>query len=633
MRFSLNLVSRTIILTVLLVAGQLSFILVLSDVLRTSQAKIEKQWRSENLIRLTFSICRSFSELILFAHLPGQLLEAVNVDGPAAVNKAKRDMELLHSLAAEDPLKRDAVVKLLASATVLTRTIDIALHEQDHRLPPSFAVPFGYRKIVNDNAKIFLNSVEEIVAIEKKQHTEEPSQASVFSTLTALLVFAVLISVAVAVVLGFAYAVSIRRPLKHLSANARLLSAQKELLPQLRQNDEFGRLDDILHATAREIERTLIQERETIDNAADLICALDENGSFISVNPFAQKMLGFDPSMFSGLNLHDVAVAEDSLLADEYVRSAIQSSDVRQFELRLKCSDGSVIDTRWSCLWSQAERKIFCVVRDVTEEKKIEQLKQDFANMISHDLRSPLMAMGNSLTLLKAGAKGELPEDARKRIDLSARNVEKLIVLVNDLLDFQKLKAGKMELLLEEASLQAIIKDASDLLEETAREKNVALELPDGEIILRCDKNKLLQAAVNLISNAIKFSGENGKVTVAARAQGDRVIFSVTDTGPGVPADFQRKIFEPFEQAPSGKKSEGTGLGLAICKLVVEAHGGTVRAENLADLATDHSAALVSVPASESAARGSVFTVELPKEGPGEPSEISPAERLKEGNV
>lgn len=621
MRFSFNLVTRTIILTVLLILGQLAFILVLSDVLRESQERIEKQWRSENLIRLTFSICRAFSELVIFSHVPQQMLDVAGVDGPSAVSKAKRDMQILHGLASVDPLKRDAVVKLLGSAGVLTHTIELAIQEKDRAAgqPLSYVVPFAYRKIVNDNAVIFLDAVEEIVAIEKVQHKEAHSHASAFSALTATLVAAALASIVVAVILGFAYAVSIRRPLKHLSLNARLLSAQQALLPELKQNDEFGRLDALLHATSREVEATMMQERETIANAADFICVLDEEGDFKSVNPFAQKMLGIIPEALIGQNLHDLTVPEESLLADEQLRSSVQTSDIRQFELRLKTATGSVVDTRWSCLWSQAERMIFCVVRDVTEDKKIEQLKQDFANMISHDLRSPLMAMGNSFTLLKAGLKGELPEDALKRIDLSARNVEKLIVLVNDLLDFQKLKAGKMELLLEDASLQSIITDAADLLEETARDKNVAIELPEGDTRLLCDKNKLLQAAVNLISNAIKFSGENGKVTVAVRSTEDRVTFAVTDTGPGVPADFQQRIFEPFEQAPSGKKSEGTGLGLAICKLVVEAHGGTIRAENLADFEEQKTTASSSSSSSSGEAaivsHGSVFTIELPRIG------------------
>lgn len=607
MRFSLNLVARSIILSAFLVAGQFAFILVLSDVLRVSQEKIEKQWRSENLIRLTFSICRAFSELLVFSHMPPNLRELTGVDGPASLAHAKHDTQMLRALASEDPLKRESVGKMLAANAVLIEAMEIALRGREKLvdLPLTFAVPFHYRKLLKDNSQLFFDSVEEIVSIEKKQHAADRSGTATLSTLTATLVFAVFASIAIAIVLGFAYAVSIRRPLKHLSSNARLLSAQKKLLPQLAQKDEFGRLDAMLHATSREVEKTLKQERETIENAADLICALDEKGNFISVNPFAEKILGMAPNAFTGINLHDLTVVEESLLADEHVRKSVQSPDMQQFELKLLHASGNVVDTRWSCLWSQAERKLFCVVRDVTEEMEIELLKQDFANMISHDLRSPLMAMANSLTLLKAGAKGGLPDEALKRVEMSGRNVEKLIVLVNDLLDFQKLKAGKMELMLEPVSLEAIIQDAVELVEEAAHEKGVEIKVPVGETIIRCDRNKLLQAAVNLISNAIKFSGSGGEVAILVKSQKETVLFSVSDTGPGVPADFQQRIFEPFEQAPSGKRNEGTGLGLAICRLVVEAHGGTIKAENRAEIGGQ-------TPAFESRTTGSIFTVELP---------------------
>jgi len=314
-----------------------------------------------------------------------------------------------------------------------------------------------------------------------------------------------------------------------------------------------------------------------------------------------------------GKSLHELTVSEQSLLADEYVRKAVISSQTEQFELLLKHADGRTVDTRWSCLWSTSERKLFCVVRDVTEERKIEQLKQDFTNMISHDLRSPLMAMGNALTLLKSGAKGEIPGEARQRVETSARNVDKLIVLVNDLLDFQKLKAGKMDLALAPVSLQSIINDAAEFVEEAAREKNVAIELPSGETIVQCDRNKLMQTAVNLISNAIKFSDKDGKVTVSVEPSAEKVFFSVSDTGPGVPLEFQERIFEPFEQAPSGKKNEGTGLGLAICKLVVEAHGGKIGVAN-----RSQAEGSAEEPHGQPLILGSVFTVELPltaKEG------------------
>jgi len=609
MRFSLGLISRTIILTAFLILGQLVFILVLQEVLRDSQEKIEQQWRSENLIRLAFSICRSFSELLVYTHMPPDMREITGVDGPASLAKSKRDTELLRSLAARDPLKRDAIGRLLVANDNLMRPVEsVVVQDSSAAIGANPATQRNYRRILRQNGEAFVSSMEEIIGIEKQHHADETSSGQALFELTAVLAGAALGSIAVAVVLGFVYAVSIRRPLCHLSSNAQLLSAQKTLLPQLAQNDEFGRLDAILHATAREVETTLAQERVTIELAADLICALDENGVFISVNPFAEKLLGYAAETFDGKNLNELTVAEESLLADEEIRVTVRSSQVRQFELRLQCADGTILDTRWSCLWSQAEGKVFCVVRDVTEEKKIEQLKQDFANMISHDLRSPLMAMSNSFTLLKAGIKGDLPEEALRRIELSARNVDKLIVLVNDLLDFQKLKAGKMDLVLEPVALQEILKDAADLLEETAREKQVQLDLPRGEDTVFCDRTKLLQAAANLIANAIKFSGENGNVTICVQSSEEHVSFSVADTGPGVPEEFQKRIFEPFEQAPSGKKSEGTGLGLAICKLVVEAHGGRVRAENLIDVLDSGSA--------EPKCKGSVFIVDLPKTGP-----------------
>lgn len=603
---SLSLKARSIILTALLLAVQIGFILALTQVMRMSQESIEKQWRSETIIRLVFSLNRSYSSLIAYVHTPAEFREYLGVDPYVELSRAKNAIRLLNELVEDDPKKKVPVKRIVDCGKQMVDMLNHGLDGQSKigGLSLTFAMPVSFKALINKLGTVFFDSIDELMILEKKSHAGDDAIQATFAILTATLVIAVLASIGLAVVLGFAYALSIRRPLRHLSENAQLLSTQKPLLPQLEQADEFGRLDTILHTTAREIEHTLEQERETIANAADLICALDADGNFLSVNSFAQRMLGMYPESFAGMNVHDLTVAEESLLADEHIRAAVNSPSVSQFELRLKTwpsrsSASEVIVTLWSCLWSDAERKLFCVVRDITEDKKIEQLKQDFTDMISHDLRSPLTAMSNSLTLLKAGAKGNLPEEASKRIETSSRNVEKLIVLVNDLLDFQKLKAGKMELLLEPVSLQLIIKDAAGLVEEAALDKNVIVDLPDGETIIRCDRNKLMQTAVNLISNAIKFSGAGGRVIVkVATVRKGQVFFSVADTGPGVAEEFQQRIFEPFEQAPSGKKNEGTGLGLAICKLVVEAHGGSIKVDNVMD--------------TQSEIAGSIFTVELP---------------------
>jgi len=611
-RLSLSLKARSFILTAFLVVVQLGFILALSHVLRTTQESIERQWRSENVIRLVFSLSRTYSSLVAYVHTPPEFQEYLGVDPYAELSRAQSAIKVLEQMTDDDAQKQAAVGRVVACSRELVGMLNHGLYNKARAegLSLAFAMPVSFKTTFQRYGPRFFTAVNDIVVLERKSHEGTDAVQATFSNLTITLILAVFASIGLAGILGFAYALSIRRPLRHLSENARLLSTQKPLMEQLSQEDEFGRLDAILHATAREIDRTLEQERDTIANAADLICALDADGNFLTVNSFAERMLGMYPESFENMNVHDLAIAEESLLADEHVRAAVSSSSVSQFELRLrtrptKTSSAEVIVTRWSCLWSQAERKLFCVVRDITEDKKIEQLKQDFTDMISHDLRSPLMAMSNSLTLLKAGAKGELPDDARRRIETSSRNVEKLIVLVNDLLDFQKLKAGKMELSLEPVSLQSIIKDAAGLVDEAALDKGVSLDLPEGDDIIRCDRNKLMQTAVNLISNAIKFSGEGGKVTVrvgirkdSVNRVHDRVSFSVCDTGPGVAQEFQQRIFEPFEQAPSGKKSEGTGLGLAICKLVVEAHGGTIKVENQAN--------------GEGQISGSIFTVELP---------------------
>ncbi len=457
-----------------------------------------------------------------------------------------------------------------------------------------------YKALLNEFGPKFYDSIGELV------HSEELSMADTnafgansIAAINRTLLTIVLSGMAVTILLGYLYSISIRKPLKHLGENGKRLSARQPLLPVLAGEDEFAELDRLLHVNSAEVELALSRERAVMENAADLICVIDAEGNFLVINPFVERMLGYMAEELLERPINSIAAPEQSLLADEYIRNAVAGA-AQLFELKLRKRNGEFIETRWSCIWSDEDKKLFCVVHDISEEKAIEQLKQDFADMISHDLRSPLMAMSNSLTLIEAGAKGEISPEARASVEASAKNVEKLIALVNDLLDFQKLKAGKMQLKLERHSLQSIVKEAADLLIESAQYKSVELVLPAGESMVECDYNKILQTAVNLLSNAIKFSEKGSKVTVEITQSEGNVSVSVSDTGPGVPEEFRTKIFEPFEQAPSARAKEGTGLGLAICKLVVEAHGGRIFVEsNRKDDVLQSGS-------------GSVFVIELP---------------------
>ncbi|MBX9950383.1 MAG: PAS domain S-box protein [Candidatus Obscuribacterales bacterium] len=606
MRLRVNVFSRGLILVSLPIFGQLIFIVVISSMMQQAQSSLEKQWKEENLLRSAFSVCREFTNIFLYVQLPPYFRNRIGVDvSSSGFTLARKESEKLRALAFDDPEKRDYVNRVVESSSYMLDVLEKRV-DSNQSMPMS---PWGFasaREIgpgMRSYGKVFYDAIEAIVNIEKKKELATNLYVSSYDKFKGSLMILSAISIALAVFAGYVFAVSIRRPLRHVSENGRLLAEQAALLPELHDADQFSRIDELLHTAAREIENLRLKEKEVIENAQDLICTFDKNGVFLAVNPFVRRMLGYEPEFVISTSLGRFASEEQRAIAEDHIRSAAASTNIHGFELQLIHVDGAIVDTRWSCLWSEAEEKLFCVVRDVTEEKRVERLKQDFTDMISHDLRSPLMAMGNALTLINGGVKGQVPGAAKPRIEASARNVERLIVLVNDLLDFQKLKAGKMELELQPETLESIVLDAVDLVEESARDKNVVLDLPEGKTVIHCDRNKLMQTAVNLISNAIKFSPAGGKVVVAIERGPDTVSLYVSDMGPGIQPEFLERIFEPFEQAPSEKKKEGTGLGLAICKLVVEAHGGSITAKNRQSERFDEN------PIEQS---GAIFTVVLP---------------------
>lgn len=397
-----------------------------------------------------------------------------------------------------------------------------------------------------------------------------------------------------AFLMAFFYAEKIRKPLKHISENSGRLSEGKPLLPPLKDKDELGELDRLVHSVAHSVESALANERQLFDQAADLIGSLSSDGVFTKVNSFAARLLGYEPEELLGKLLIELVSPEDIHLADEHLRASKESKENVFFELKLVRKNGETVETRWSCFWSSLDESLFCVVQDITEQKRVERLKDDFVGMISHDLRSPLMSLLSSTSMLAAGARGALSAEQISEVEKVSANVEILIALVNDLLDFQKLRSGKVELDLSECDLATILKDSVELVRRNAEQKNVEIKVPGGSWHLLCDKNKILQTVVNLLSNAIKFTEPDTSVEVSLTATGDSIEMTVSDCGPGVPQEFVDTIFEAFEQVPNSKEKEGTGLGLAICKLAVEAHGGWITAAN------------------KDNAEGAVFTLSLP---------------------
>ncbi len=242
----------------------------------------------------------------------------------------------------------------------------------------------------------------------------------------------------------------------------------------------------------------------------------------------------------------------------------------------MRTKSGNNIDTRWSCYWSEQHKKLFAVIHDISEQKRIEQLKEDFADMISHDLRSPLMAMHNSFSLILMGAKGGITEQTASISKRGVANIDHLMQLVNDLLDFQKLKAGRMVLEKNNFNIKDTVDQSVDLLAGFSNDRKIEIKVPNSDLTIYGDCQKIVQVLTNLVSNAIKFSPEGEVIDIDYKEVAGGVEFSVTDRGCGISKENRERIFEIFEQATIADEKQGTGLGLAICKLIVEAHQGRV---------------------------------------------------------
>lgn len=209
---------------------------------------------------------------------------------------------------------------------------------------------------------------------------------------------------------------------------------------------------------------------------------------------------------------------------------------------------------------------------------KVEKLKQEFVQMVSHDLRSPLSSLKMFHSLLAEGSYGELTQEGQKRLYSANINLDNLVNMVNELVYIEKLESGTVELDIQKLKIDLFIEPAVSALSGMASSRNVAVEIMahDNPIIFG-DRERLVQVLQNLITNAIKYSPENGLVLVSAKTENDWVEISVTDQGKGIPDEYQSEIFERFRQVETEKKNaESAGLGLAIAKSLIELHGGQI---------------------------------------------------------
>jgi signal transduction histidine kinase len=213
--------------------------------------------------------------------------------------------------------------------------------------------------------------------------------------------------------------------------------------------------------------------------------------------------------------------------------------------------------------------------------EEVEQLKNGFLSTVSHELRTPLTSIRGALGLLASGALGTLSGEVLEIVAIAERNAVRLMALINDILDLERLETGKIELEFAQVPAEAVLQRAIESVAAFAQTHGITIEAPKAPFVIWADADRIVQVLVNLLSNAVKFSPPAGVVTIGVAPWESWAEFRVTDRGRGVPVMHRRAIFERFRQVESSDAREkgGSGLGLAICKSIIEQHGGTIGVE------------------------------------------------------
>jgi PAS domain S-box-containing protein len=331
-----------------------------------------------------------------------------------------------------------------------------------------------------------------------------------------------------------------------------------------------------------------------IETAQDAFISADLDGVITDWNTAARAMLGWSREEAVGRLLVELVIPERYR---GYARVALgrfrETGELEllghRIERTLVRRDGAEITAEMTIgLAGTGEGVFFSVfLHDISERKEVERLKNEFVGTVSHELRTPLTAISASLSLLADGMAGELPADAKGLVDVANASSERLVRLIGDVLDIQKMEAGQMAYHHVAQEVAPIVDGAVACMDSFASQARVGLrfEAVEGADKLRAevDRDRLTQVLTNLLSNAIKFSEAGAEVLTRLSAEGEKLQIAVIDHGAGIPEQFRDRIFQRFAQADSAdsRKKGGTGLGLNICKTIVEEHGGRIWFESV----------------------------------------------------
>jgi signal transduction histidine kinase/DNA-binding response OmpR family regulator/CHASE3 domain sensor protein len=418
-----------------------------------------------------------------------------------------------------------------------------------------------------------------------------------------LLIVGPAVTVFVALLMLMAARRSVLAPLTALAGSARRLAAgdyEAELPPARR--DEIGSLiSAFAEMRAAVAQRTAaltavhLELLKVINAVPVPLLIFNRNRTIQVQNRAAEHLFGKLPVLLNergaALDALQMRNAAGALIptADLPPVRALRGEEVLAEEIRTRRPDGRNATLLASATpLRNAEREISgvaAVFQDISRLRELDRMKDEFVSVVSHELRTPLTAIRGSLQLLLASDSSVPDPDDRELLSVALRSCDRLVRIINDMLDVSKIEAGKLLLARRRLSVTDIVRQSISTIQPLARDAGVELrsEVPPDIATVDADADRLTQAAVNLLSNAVKFAPRGSAVVIAAREETHAIVISVADSGPGIHPDDLSRLFQKFQQLDSSgtRRAGGTGLGLAITKGIVEEHGGSVWVESV----------------------------------------------------
>ncbi len=327
------------------------------------------------------------------------------------------------------------------------------------------------------------------------------------------------------------------------------------------------------------------QLRQISENMAEGVITTTTENIVLEANRAALRLFGYEKTELIGRDVSELVPERHRRQYKDTI--AVLAAQPEAFripgrEMRSLRRDGSefMASMSFSDVQVGGRRLFTAMIVDITERKRIDRMKTEFIATVSHELRTPLTSIRGSLGLIAGGVAGELPEAVKNLVGIAKNNCERLVRLINDILDIEKIESGKMRLSLQVVDIMPVVEQALAANEGFAGQYRVTvlLRAPDVPLEVRIDSDRLSQVLTNLLSNAVKFSSPESVVEVRVSRVAQCVRVEVADHGPGIPDEFRSRIFQKFSQADSSdtRPKGGTGLGLNISRALVEQMNGAI---------------------------------------------------------